>query len=549
MPDVDLEPGAEQGPKPVAVASAGMVSAAHPAVAEAMADVLRRGGNAMDAVLTAVLMQAVLEPQMTSLAGGLSVLYREAATGRYHYVDAELDHTRAGAAVAGSWDQYFTIEAALGETSGRRVGVPGVIAGVAEAAQRFGSRPWPEYFEPAIRVATEGYPLSSFLYGEMVAAAGRLAAHPSGRAEFLPDGYVPPVGYRLRRPQLAATLAAIARVGPGHVYRGEWARRFVAAVDRSGGALTADDLADYRVRVVDPLRTTVAGLELIGAPPPSTGGVMISLITRLAAAVGLRSLGHYRESVEALAALRQIVAFAEHLTEGYVRDPAGQDVPLAALHSDALIGALAELISGSRVTTAGRALEQGVARPAVPPRDRHSTDTDHVVAVDAAGNAASMTHTIYGTTFGTGLVVDGVVVNSGNTFPGTRRGAGRRAVSPFPPTMLARAGVPELVLGSPGLAARAVGLVLVNHLEYGLDLGAAIDAPRFQGAQVDQPLTIEARCDEATLAALADRYGVEVRPALPYYWHFGSIAAVRRRVDGALEGFIDPRRPGRAVGV
>jgi gamma-glutamyltranspeptidase / glutathione hydrolase len=547
-----IETGAEQGPKPVARAATAMVSAAHPSVADAMAGVLRDGGNAMDAVLTAVLLQAVVEPQMTSLAGGLSVLYYEEATGRYHYLDAELDHTREAAPVAASWEHYRAVEAALGETSGRRVGVPGVVAGVAEAADRFGSLPWSRYFEPAIAAAAEGFPMSSFLYGEMVAAAGRIAAHPSGRAEFLPDGYVPPAGSILRRPRLAATLADIVRTGPDHVYRGDWARRFVADVRRCDGTITAEDLAGYRVRTEEPLRATVSGYELVGAPPPSTGGTLIAMITQIAAALDLRSLGHYTDSVDALRSLRQAVAFAEHFTEGYIKDPAAFTVPVSALLSDPLVGALAATIAGSTRRVDPQEAHQGTGlapRAALSTGDRHSTDTDHIVAVDAQGNAASMTHTIYGTTFGTGLVVDGIQVNSGNSFPGTGAGAGRRAVSPFPPTIVAAAGTPRLVLGSPGLAARAVALVLVNHLEYRMDMAAAIDAPRFRGAQVDQPFVVESRVPEATLSALAERYGVDVRPTLPYDWHFGAVAAVERVADGTLRGFIDPRRPGRARGL
>jgi gamma-glutamyltranspeptidase/glutathione hydrolase len=528
-----------------------MVAAAHPLVAEAMATVLREGGNAMDAVLTAVLLQGVVEPQMTSVAGGLSVLYYDAATGRYHYLDAELDHTRDRPPVSASWEHYRAVEAALGETSGRRVGVPGIVAGVAEGAHRFGSLPWPRYFEPAIAAALDGFAMSSFLYGETVAAAGRLAAFPSGRAEFLPDGYVPVVGSVLRRPQLAATLAEVARIGPDHIYRGEWARRCVEAVHACGGTLTAEDLDDYRVRVGDPLRTSLSGHELIGAPPPSTGGTLIGVIVGLAERLGLAGMGHYTESVEALRSLREAVAFAERLTEAYVRDPAGYHVPVTALLADSLLDGLAAAIRGSARRGdggAGEGTTLGGGRAAGVVRDPHSTDTDHVVAVDAWGNAASMTHTIYGTTFGTGLVVDGIHVNSGNSFPGTGRGPGRRVVSPFPPTVVAADGKPAIVLGSPGLAARAVALVLVNHLVYGLDLARAIDAPRFQGAQIDQPLVVEARLREQTLARLAEQYGVDVRLTLPYDWHFGAVAAVERTADGTLRGFVDPRRPGRAQG-
>jgi gamma-glutamyltranspeptidase/glutathione hydrolase len=354
------------------------------------------------------------------------------------------------------------------------------------------------------------------------------------------------VGSTLRRPRLAATLSEIARIGPDHVYTGAWARRFVSEVQRCGGTITLTDLADYRVRVGEPLATAVNGVELVGAPPPSTGGTLIGMITRLAAALELGKLGHYADDPEALHRLRQVVAFAEHFTEGYIRDPAGFAVPTTTLLGDELIGALAQLITGS--ARRPNAPDLVLPRMSPPHHDRHSTDTDHIVAVDAQGNAASMTHTIYGTTFGTGLVVDGVHVNSGNSFPGTGAGSGRRALSPFPPTMVQADTTPRIVLGSPGLAARAVALVLVSHLEYGLDLAEAIDAPRFQGAQIDQPFVVESRVPESTLSALADRYGVDVRRTLPYDWHFGAVAAIERRTNGSLRGFADPRRPGRAAG-
>lgn len=534
----------EQGPKNTAHGGTAMVSAMHPMVADAMLEVLRRGGNAMDAVLTAVPLQGVVEPQMTTLAGGMSVLYYDAALRRFDYIDGELDHTRDAPPVAATWDHYAAVDGALGTSSGRRVGVPGTVAGMHLAMTRHGSAAWADYFAPAVEAAADGFPMYSFLYGEAFDAAGRLSAHPSGRAEFLPDGHVPPVGRRVVRPALAGTMRRIAAEGPDHVYRGPWAERFVSAVRDTGGTVTARDLADYSARALEPLRSAYRGHEIIGAPPPSTAGVLISLVLGVLEHFDLPALGHYTREPEALEVLRRATAFAEFFTERFVKDPLSYHVPVDELLSPGFTASLAALIRGNT----RRAPVPADSRPARPPGQPHTNNTDHVVAVDGAGNMASLTHSVYGTTFGTGLVVDGVHVNSGNSFPGTGSGEGRRVVSPFPPTMVARDGVPRLALGSPGLSARATAIVLANHLGYGLGLPEAIDAPRFQGAQTDQPLTVEARLDPRVLDALSARYGADVRLTTPYFWHFGSVHAVEVDTDGNRRGYCDPRRPGQAAG-
>ena len=161
---------------------------------------------------------------------------------------------------------------------------------------------------------------------------------------------------------------------------------------------------------------------------------------------------------------------------------------------------------------------------------------------------ASVTHSVYGSTFATGLVVDGIAMNSGNNFPGNTAGPGRRVISPFPPTMVAKDGQPWLTIGSPGLSSRAVALTLINLLGYGMPLEQAVDAPRFQGSQVGVPMAIESRVSQSVRDELKTRYGVNVRPTTPYNWHFGSIQAIERNPDGTLTGVADPRRAGLAAG-
>lgn len=540
----------EQGAKAPVRAPHAIASASHPRVTAAMRDVLADGGNALDAVATAVLAQGVVEPQMASIAGGFQLLYFEAATGQYSVIDADLDHTAVGAPIANSWDQYVGIQAAIGETSGRRVAVPGVIAGVHAATERWGTLPWEQYFVPAIELATDGFPMYSFLYGELVAASnGRLSAFASGRAEFLPLGYPPPVGELFRRPELGETLSRLASDGPDHFYRGPWARAFVREVNATGGLITTDDLDHYRARISSPLRSTYRGATIVGAPPPSTGGVMIALILNILEEFDLKAMGHYSRSVRSLEVIRRAFAYGEFFTERFVKDPLSFDVPLSTLLSQEFAQMLAATIDES-ASLGGSPAEAVMRRDerSGPSRDVHSTDTDHLSAVDRDGNFATMTHSVYGTTFGTGLVVEGVHVNSGNGFPGTGSGQGRRILSPVPPTIVEFDGVPRIALGSPGLAARAVAIVLINALGYEMDLQDAIDAPRFQGSQVDQPFVVEPRIDPSVLADLSSQYGADVRLSPPYYWHFGSLHAVRVDDDGHRVGYNDPRRPGSSAG-
>ena len=542
----------EQGPKPAVRTPSAMASSSNALVTNAMVEVMRRGGTALDAVLTAVPMQTVIEPQMTTLAGGLSILYYEAKSGKYYYLDAELDHTK-DAAVSTGWTLYTGGGSSLPETSGKRVAVPGTVAGMKAAADRFGTRKWADYFQPAIALAEQGYPMYSFLYGEMAdAALGRLSAYPSGREEYLPNGYVPPVGTTVKHPRLAEAMRRIASEGPAYIYTGEWAHHLVSAVTETDGGITAADLAAYKPRWEEPVRSTYKDYEIIGAPPPSTAGTLIGMILNILEPYDLKAHGYYGQSAESFEMIRRAFGAAEHATDEFVRDPQTYHVPTDVLLSKEYAKLVFAQASGSTprasdlaatASNDGLELTQSFAT-----HDRHSTDTDHLVAIDKDGNMVSATHSVYGSTFATGLVVDGIAVNSGNDFPGNTAGPGHRVVSPFPPTMVAKGGKPWMAIGSPGLASRAIAITLVNRLGYDLSLEQAVDAPRFSGSEVGSPVVIESRVDQAVRDKLKSVYGLSVRTTTPYNWHFGSIQAIERQPDGTLLGVADPRRAGLAAG-
>ena len=537
----------EQGAKPEATADTAMVSTSHPLVTDTALQVLRDGGNAIDALLTVVPLQHVVEPQMSTLAGGMGGLIYWAETGELIYLDAELDHS-ANAPAASSMAR----PASVPTTSGKRIGVPGTVPGLAAAAQRYGTREWSEYFGPAIETASDGFTMYSFLYGEMSAAYERIGVHEASRAKWLADGFVPRVGDTIVQPLLAATLERLADEGPDYFTSGDWARHFVDEVNRTGGDLTVAELAAYEPRWVEPVKFSYRGHELRGAPPASTAGILNGLILNILEQFDLQEREHFTNSAESLYLIRRAFEMAQMYTVSTVADPKTMSVPVEQLLSKEFAAHLAKLIKGSSLQSTSlhsvnAELPDKSAKELYP--SSMYTDTNHLTIVDSAGNWVSMTHTVYGDTFGTGLTVDGVGVNSGNTFPGTGSGEGRRVITPFPALMAVDDdGKPWLALGSPGLSSRAVALTLINHLGFGMSPYDSIDAPRFVGYGRYEDLHIESRVDASVIDGLKAR-GVAVRLSAPYNWHMGSIQMIVRDQDtGQLTGVADPRRGGYAAG-
>lgn len=543
----------EQGPKQLATGSKAMVSTSHPLVTEAALQVLREGGNAVDALLTAMPLQHVVEPQMSTIVGGFAMLYREAATGKSYLLNAELDHPSSGPLPPG----YPLAEHGVSETSGVRIAVPGTVAGMRAAAERFGTRSWDSYFAPAIAAADDGFPMYSFLYGEMAADYDRLVHFSSGRERYTPDGFLPPVGTTYRQPKLAATLRRISQPdGVDWFQRGEFARHFVAAVRETGGHISEEDLAGYEVRWDEPVRYRFGEDELLGGAPPVNGGLYTGYVLGVLERIGLDPNKPWLDSPRAIATIARIMAAADQHVHLYCQDPHAFDVPLDLILSDDYLRLQARLFAGSfpQADLTPPARENDASRPNH--RTPGSTDSNHIVIVDAEGNWLTMLHTVYGTPFGTGLVVDGVGVNSGNGFAGVPVGPGRRIMTPLTPILALRDGRPWLAIGTPGSANQTISLMLINLLHYRMGIEEAIDAPRFRLVPSNGPrigwgigkLAHEDRIPAETLAGLA-RLGIETQSLGVYNWHLGSVQAiVRDLTTGELTGAADPRRAGYAAG-
>jgi gamma-glutamyltranspeptidase / glutathione hydrolase len=543
-------PAAEQGAKSLASGSSAMVSTSHPLVTAVARQVLQDGGNAVDALLTAMPVQHVVEPQMSTPAGGFSALYWDASTREAVYLNANIDRA-SNVAIAGDGVPF---------TSGLRIGVPGAIRGMQALASRYGSREWSDYFEPAIRVAHDGFTMYSFLYGEMADAIGRITHHPSGRDQYTPNGFPTPAGETFRLTRFAQALERLAEADGAEWFQtGEFAERFVAAVCATGGSMTLDDLAEYEARWDAPMAFSAFGVDMLGGSSPDYGPAYAAVGLGVLERTGLEPGTDWLNDPRATVLIARSLAVAEQYVSRLLVDPMGFDVPLDVLLSDAFLQSQADLIVGSfpKVDLAPMAPSQSAYPGALHHGPGH-TDSNHITIVDGQGNWLTMLHTVFGTPFGTGLVVDGISVNSGNIAPfaGTSRGPGRRISTPLPPVLAMRDGEPWLGLGSPGASCHSVSQVLINMLSSKMDLYAAIDAPRFMLRPNDDrstgwrlgTLDIETRFPADTVAGL-ERYGIDLAPLGDYNWHMGSIQAVMRDSEtGGLLGSADPRRAGFAQG-
>lgn len=497
----------------VATGTRGAVTVAYNALAaRAGLEALKQGGNAMDALLTAGLAQVALTAGApVSYFGILSLVYFDAKSGEVHALNAEwntvLGETEP-ATIPGGIDMS-TPDGILGTArSGRTALVGGFMKGVGAAHARFGRLPFEQLFAPAIWVADSGFPISRKMstYWEM--RAEDLARLPETRATLLHadgSGYVE--GQVFRQPALAATLRAVAERGTDYMYRGPWARKLVAAVQADGGKMTLEDLAAYEVSWQEPLQADLGGgWTVYTNPPPNNGGVTLIEAQLMARAAGLGEGDHWSESGTVL---RQ----ALDITQAYAFD----FVPVATRR---------QLFPGVDHSSAARVRPENAAALWLAisrgnPLARWSTPSpghsDDVVAIDADGNIAAMTHTINSVMWGkTAIVVDGVTIGDPASFQQAqiaRAGAGRRLASPTETGILFRDGKPAL-----GFASMGSGLHqrtfqgLLNVMRFGMTVDQAIDAPDFF-APVATPST-----GRLAVRVPAGRFPPEVLRGVGYGW-------------------------------
>jgi gamma-glutamyltranspeptidase/glutathione hydrolase len=542
-------------PAPLAAAWGvrGMVASEHALASEAGAEMLERGGNAVDAAVATAFAVCVLNPSSCGIGGGGFMLLYLAPQQRAFALDYR------EVAPAAAWRDMFIRDGQaapeLSRQGGLAVGVPGEVAGLTAALNRWGTLPLATVMAPAIRHARDGFPAGKHLAGEIARRRDALRAVPALAQIFLhADGTPLTEGDTIRQPQLAATLQAVADAGPTAFYRGAVAEAIVRSVDASGGLITASDLADYKPVWRAPLQIDYRGDRVFAMPPPSSASLLLAVL-RLLEHDDLRQLGHNSATYVHLLAEALQHGFADRAR--FYGDPDVVDMPVQQLLSRANTSALRQRISAARTfdeeAYGSMRLDAGLSAG-----DR---GTSHLSVIDASGNAVACTTTI-NTGFGALLVAGdtGVILNNQlddfsaqpgvpNVFGlvGSEANAvapGKRPLSSMSPVIVTRSGRARLALGGSGgpLIVSGTLQVLLNILVFDLDARSAVAAPRIHHQWSPPLLVVEPGVEEAVRVTLA-RLGHSVKevPAM------GAVQVVRVE-NGLFEGAADPRKGGDAVG-
>ncbi|MGD0719859.1 MAG: gamma-glutamyltransferase [Roseiarcus sp.] len=537
------------------VAAHGMVVSQEAVASRIGVEILKRGGNAVDAAVAVGFALAVTLPRAGNIGGGGFMLIHRADLGKTIAIDY-----RESAPALTTRDVFLDDkgEAAPAKSliSGLGIGVPGTVAGLELAWRKYGSGRYTfaDLVAPAARLAHEGVAVDDDLADSLPVGAPRLALHPASARIFLkPDGTPKTLGDRLPLDDLAATLDAIAAEGAKGFYAGPVAEKMVAAIRAAGGRMSLDDLANYHAIEREVVRGTYRGHEIVSMPPPSSGGVhIVEILNILEAwplgAQGLNSAATIHEMAEA-----EKLAYADRAQ--YLGDPDFLHVPVKGLTSKAYAAHLREGISLDHARRAADIRPGG-------PEPYESDQTTHFSIVDEQGDAVANTYTL-NLPYGSGLVAEGTGVLLNNELddfaakPGAANafgltggdanapGPNKRPLSSMSPTMVFKDGKLEIVTGSPG-GSRIITTVLqviLDIVDHGLNVAEAEDAPRVHDQWLPDELRIERGLSPDTIRLLeAMGHKVVVREAM------GSANTIERR-GGVWLGASDPRQRGTlAVG-
>jgi gamma-glutamyltranspeptidase / glutathione hydrolase len=567
----DRQRDAQGWPSRAVRASHGMVATDEELGSEAGVEILKRGGNAVDAAVAVAFALAVVEPAAGNIGGGGFMLVR-LASGKTTFLDY-----REVAPGKATRDMYIGKDGKLDEEASvigyRSVAVPGTVAGLALALKTYGSMKFADVMAPAIRLAENGFPISKRLAHEFEAERTVLQRFALSRRIFLNDGKMFQPGDTLRQPELAATLKRIARNGAAEFYSGETARAIVDDMSRLGGLLTLEDLAKYQPKVREVLHakyeTSGHAWEVLTSPPPSSGGVAIIEALNMLQTVPLKGWDDV-ESVHLVAEILRRV-FADRAA--YLADPDYSSVPVAGLTDPCYAKEVFTTVdpqhaSSSKVIKAGNPHTCGVAAsnsssPETLVSLGEGPHTTHFSVVDAAGNAVASTYTLndsYGSrvTSSAGFLLNDEM-DDFTTQPGVPNALfglvqseanaiapGHRPLSSMTPTILLRDGKLSFVTGSPGGPGiiSATLLSVLNWMRLDMEPQAAINAPRFHHQWIPDRIFMERAFPDSLEAALNARGHATRRVG-----HIGLVNAIAiDPATGDRLGAADPRHEGAAVG-
>ncbi|MEG3641429.1 gamma-glutamyltransferase [Magnetococcus sp. PR-3] len=557
----------------------GVVSVSNRYAAEAALNMLKQGGNAMDAAAVAHLVLAVTEPYGSGIGGGSYLLHYDAQNKSVHAWDGREE-------IPAHFDPSSFLDAEgdpvpfqQRSTGGNPVGVPGSLALLDGALKAHGTRTLADVLQPAIRLARQGFTIDGPLARAIEGEQGRLSQDRASAALYLhPDGTPKAAGEQMVNSNLAITLTRIAQEGVETFYKGDIARDIAHAVHKhpsNPGTLSQDDLANYRAVQRRPVKSGYRGLEVYGMPPSSSGGLTLGLILHILEGTDLPSLTWGSPTALQRLADAQNMAFADR--NRYMADADFVLVPTSGLLDRGYAMQRRELMHpfNALVTPVAPGIPPGFEEaPMAPSESEEGASTTHLSIIDKQGNMAALTASIE-RRFGAALTVParGFTLNSeltdfsphikkGNQHIANRPDAlrrarrsalgedattmgGKRPRSSMTPTLVLRGGKPYLALGSPG-GSRIIGIVLnvlTNIVDFEMDPQSAVSAARMVARNRGVDLEPGLFADRARVAVLEAK-GLKVRKSR----RFGSAQVVQMAPDGQLSGGSDPRREGVVLG-
>ncbi len=542
-----------------------VVVSAHELASQAGVAMMKAGGNAVDAAVATGFALAVVFPQAGNLGGGGFMLIRK-ADGSVHFLDY-----REKAAAAATRTMYQDAQGNIIENASllgyKAIGVPGSVAGLTYAQKTYGKLPLAQVMASAIKLAREGFALTWEDAEDL--RDGELGHFPESKRIFQRDGNFYQAGEILRQPDLARTLERIAK-NPDDFYRGSLARELSATIQKGGGLITADDLANYEVKEREPIRGTYRDYDIISAPPPSSGGVALLEILNTLEGYDLAKFGN--RSAQAIHLATEAFRRAFFDRAEFLGDPDFAKIPVAQLIDKRYAAGWRESIDPAHATPSKQVRRPAVfneletyaaAHPRNPIARREPSNTTHYSVVDPAGDAVAVTTTL-NDSFGSHVTAEGLgfLLNDEmddftskegvpNVYgliqgPANAIGPGKRPLSAMTPTIVLKNGRLFLVLGAEGgpTIITTVANILMGVVDFGLDVQEAVNAPRFHHQWLPDELRLEDRISPDTVRLLESK-GHKIHTE--HFWADAECVAIDPKTNERL-GASDGRNNGKAVG-
>ena len=519
----------------------GVVATGRAECTEIGLEILKRGGNAVDAAVAVGFALGVCEQQSSGIGGGGFMTLRLADTGEILFIDFR---DRAGAAA--SLDMWTinpdgSVANQENKIGGKAVAVPGDVKGLLYALETYGTMSREAVMAPAIQMAAEGFIVSHITSRDIKDAYRAISQHDSTAAIYLDEDWMPfEAGDIIKNPDLANSLRLIAEQGESVFYRGELAEKIVSAVQADGGCLTLEDFANYGIHVTEPVHGTYRGCDVYSSNLPSSGGTIIIEMLNILENFDVGALDP--ESAEYFHLLSEVMKLCYADRARYMGDPEYVDVPVSGLIDKTYARVQAERID----------LDRSKTYEAEDPWLFESDSTTSYSILDAAGNMVTVTKTV-DATFASALVAEGTGILLNDTLfdfstdpesPNVVAG-NKRPLSSMSPTLVLKDGQPLLALGAPGSTRIISGVmqVITKVIDHGMDVQDAIDAVRMHDDF--GTLILERRVSDKTVETLRSM-GHEVNVS-EVWFTFPCVQAVQRLSDGTLRGAADPRRDGKAA--